>query len=105
MDKTEYLSKIIEYDEREIHDFPNAHHSARVSDDFFIGRDDSHPIKKYAIRMKRPRNVVILSNDEDSYYCQYFYNWDEIKTFIEEITKVATEAWGEQPTNNRGDNE
>jgi hypothetical protein len=40
--------------------------------------------------------VVGFSNNSDSYYVEYFKNWDEVNAFINQIRKTAIEAWGEQ---------
>ena len=40
--------------------------------------------------------AVGFSNNSDSYYAEYFNNWDEVNAFIDQIKKTAVEAWGEQ---------
>lgn len=39
--------------------------------------------------------LVGMGNDDDSFYSQYFHNWDEVNTFVNELKKTAFEAWGE----------
>jgi hypothetical protein len=39
--------------------------------------------------------VVGLCGSDD-YYIEYFNSWDEVNAFIDQITKTAVEAWGEQ---------
>ena len=37
--------------------------------------------------------VVILTNDEDSYYCQTFKTREELDVFIAELVAAADSAW------------
>ncbi len=40
--------------------------------------------------------VVGLSNDDDSFYAQYFQNWAEVNAFIEQVRETAEKAWGKK---------
>lgn len=39
------------------------------------------------------RPIVSVSNDDDSFYTQYFETREEIEGFISELRRVADEAW------------
>lgn len=41
--------------------------------------------------------VVILYNDDDSFYATEYNSWAEINKFISELKVAATEAFGENP--------
>lgn len=38
--------------------------------------------------------VVGFCNNDDSFYIQYFKNWDEVEALIAQLREEATKAWG-----------
>lgn len=41
--------------------------------------------------------VVLLYNDDDSFYVTEYNSWDEINEFISELKAAATKAFGVHP--------
>ena len=42
-------------------------------------------------------DAVLLTNDDDSYYCQYFNSWDEVNIFISMLRLEAIKAFSGHP--------